>query len=262
MGSEYRLENRNALITGAARGIGRVIAGCFAKEGSNLLICDIDEASLEQAAVELRKLGTKVTTGAVDITRQESVRETVRRALEEYPQIDILVNNAGIHIGRGFLDYSLEEFDRVMRVNLYGTFLTSQAILPGMVARKKGKIINMASTAGKCGSRGQAAYNASKHGVVGLTRCMALEMAEFNINVNAICPGLTDTEQTRPLFEERSKMLGVSPEDVLKMSLAPVPLHRMIKPEEIGYLAVYLASDESDAITGQSIAIDGGYMMI
>jgi meso-butanediol dehydrogenase/(S,S)-butanediol dehydrogenase/diacetyl reductase len=262
MVTNRRLEKKNALITGAARGIGRVIAECFAKEGANLFICDMNAESLEQTASELRKVGGKVITHVADISLQKSVQEMAQHALMEYEQIDVLVNNAGIHIGRKFIEYSLDEFDRVIRVNLYGTFLVTQAILPGMMARKKGKIVNIASSAGKWGSRDQAAYNASKHAIVGLTRCLALEMAEFNINVNAICPGLADTEQNIPLFKQRSQVLGITPEDVLKLSLSVVPMRKLIKPEEIAYLAIYLSSDESDAMTGQSIAIDGGYIMV
>ena len=258
-----KLEKRNVLITGGSRGIGRAIAHRFAEEGANLFLCARRGGPLEEVVTELQPFGGKIATHVADVSDQRSVQEMVQHALNEFKQIDILVNNAGIYIPNRFVDYSLEEFDQVIKVNLYGVFLVTQAVLPGMIERKKGKVINIASTAGKIGTVNQSAYNASKHGVIGLTRCVGLEMAAFNINVNAICPSLVDeTDMLKPFVEKQTKILRVSGEDLLKQVVSQVPMHRFVHPEEIANLALYLASDESDGMTAQSIAIDCGRTMV
>jgi NAD(P)-dependent dehydrogenase (short-subunit alcohol dehydrogenase family) len=208
-----RLENLNALITGGNRGIGLAIAQRFAEEGANLFLWARNLASLEQAVTEVQKLGIKAIAHACDVSDQESVQKMVQHAIREFGRIDILVNNAGVHQASRFIDYSLEEFDQIMKVNLYGVFLVTKAVLPGMMERKKGKVINIISTAGKWGSKNQSAYNAPKHGVVGLTRCLGLEMAPFNINANAICPALVGTDTQASFLEQHSKILGITPEE-------------------------------------------------
>lgn len=257
-----KLEMRNALITGASRGIGRAIALRFAEEGANLFLCARTAGPLEETAAEIRKLGVKVATQVADVSDQKSVREMVQQALQAFGQIDILVNNAGVHIGSPFIEYSLEDFDRIIKVNLYGVFHVTQAVLPGMMARKKGKVVNIASTAGKWGSKDQSAYNASKHGIVGLTRCIALEMGPYNINVNAVCPALVETDMPKALFEDMPKKLGVSKEEFMKTLKSHNPLNRIFQPEEVAHLALFLASDEADGMTAQSISLCGGYLMI
>lgn len=261
-GTLRKLENRNALITGGSRGIGKAIAGRFVEEGANVFLCARREGPLEETARELRKMDSKVVTHVADVADQHSVQAMVRRALNEFGWIDILVNNAGTGIPRRFVEYSLEEFDQVMKVNLYGVFLVTQAILPGMMERKKGKIVNIASTAGKWGSRNQSAYNASKHGVVGLTRSIALEMAPFHINVNAICPAGVDGDMMDSMVEYWAGQLGVSKEQTRKNIISRSPIDRLIRPEEVASLAVYLASDESDGMTAQSLSLCGGYIMV
>ena len=233
----------------AAGESGKATAKGFAAEGANIFLSARSGGPLEQISKEIREMGGKVATCIADVSDQKSVQEMVRHALKEFDRIDILVNNAGTYIPRRFLEYSLEEFDRVMKTNLYGVFHVTQAVLPGMIEQKKGKIINIASTAGKRGSKNQSAYNASKHGVVGLTRCLALEMAPFNINVNAICPAAVDeTGMIEPLMEYLSKSSGLSKEEVRKDGLSRIPIGRFIKPEEIASSVLYLASDESNGI--------------
>lgn len=257
-----KLENRNALITGASRGIGQAIATRFAEEGGNLFICARTAGALEEAATEIRRLGGKVVSHVADVSDQKSVQGMVEYALKEFGQIDILVNNAGIAKFSRFIDYSLEDFDQTLKVNLYGVFLVTQAVLPGMMKHRKGKVINIASTAGKWGSINQSAYNASKHGVVGLTRCIALEMAPYNINVNAICPAIVETDMSLPFFEQHARILGISKEDLIKTLINKRALKRFLQPEEVAHLALYLASDESDGMTAQSISICGGLIMV
>ena len=258
-----KLKNRNALITGGSRGIGKAIAFRFAEEGANIFICSRSAGQLEETTKELKKTGVKVVSGVADVSVQDSVREMVQYALKEMGQIDILVNNAGLGSKtRPFLEYSLEDFDQILKVNLYGVFHVAQAVLPGMIVRKKGKVINIASTAGKWGTRNQSPYNTSKHGVVGLTRCLALEMAPYNINVNAICPWIVETDIIQYGIEQRSKTMGISREAVVEMLKKNSPLGRFLKPEEIANFALFLASDDSDSITAQSISMCGGYLMV
>jgi meso-butanediol dehydrogenase/(S,S)-butanediol dehydrogenase/diacetyl reductase len=257
-----RLENRNALITGGSRGIGKEIARRFVEEGANVFLCARGESALNGTAEELRQLGGKVATHVADVSDNRSVEQMVKHALEQFGVLDILVNNAGMTMSNRFMDYSLEEFDRVMKVNFFGVLHVTRAVLPSMMARKRGKIVNMASTAGKWGSMNQSAYNTSKHAVVGLTRCLALEMAPFHINVNAICPAGVEGDEINSLVEHWASQLGVTKEQARKNITSRSPIGRFINPDEVAALAVYLASDESDAMTAQSLSLCGGYLMV
>ncbi len=257
-----KLIKKNTLITGGSRGIGKAIARRFVNEGANVFLCARGERDLDVTARELVQMGGKVVAHVADVSDRKSVEEMVNHALAELGSLDILVNNAGIMKPSRFIDYSLEEFDRAMRVNVYGVFHVTQAVLPGMMERKKGKIINMASTAGKWGSMNQSAYNASKHAVVGLTRCLALEMAPFHINVNAICPAGVEGDEIDSMVEHVASQLGITKEQARKNITSRSPIGRFIDPEEVAALAVYLASDESDAMTAQSLSLCGGYLMV
>jgi len=257
-----RLKGKTALITGASRGIGRGIAEIYAAEGADLILNARDPARLARAAAELRdKFDVKVTTCACDITDRDGVAAMVEQA-ERDGRIDILVNNAGIHKAASFTDFAFEDFRRVMEVNVYGVFHVTQFVLRAMIERQAGRVITIASTAGKWGSRNQSAYNASKHAVVGLTRCLGLEMAAYNIRVNAICPWIVETDLADTFMAEHAAVNGV-PEDALaEMIQNMAPIKRWVRPEEIAYLAVFLGSDESSYINGQAWTVDGGYTMI
>jgi NAD(P)-dependent dehydrogenase (short-subunit alcohol dehydrogenase family) len=186
----------------------------------------------------------------------------VSQALAKLETLEILVNNTGIMPASRFSDCLFGEFDRVIKTNLYGVFHVTQAVLPTMMQQKKGKIINMASTAGKWGSMHQSAYNASKHAVVGLTRCLALEMAPFQINVNAICPAGVEGDEIDSMIEYWAAQMGTTKEQARKNITSRSPIGRFINPDEVAALAVYLASDESDAMTAQSLSLCGGYLMV
>jgi meso-butanediol dehydrogenase / (S,S)-butanediol dehydrogenase / diacetyl reductase len=257
-----RLENRNAIITGGSRGIGKEIARRFVEEGASVCLCARGEGALNETAEELRQMGGRVVASVADVSDQGSVERMVDHALAEFGVLDILVNNAGMTKSGRFMDYSFEDFERVVQVNLYSVFHVTRAVLPSMIERKRGKIINMASTAGKWGSMNQSAYNASKHAVVGLTRCLALEMAPFHINVNAICPAGVEGDEIESLVEHWATQMGVSKEQARKNITSRSPIGRFIYPEEVASLAVYLASDESDAMTAQSLSLCGGYLMV
>jgi NAD(P)-dependent dehydrogenase (short-subunit alcohol dehydrogenase family) len=261
-GLKGKLENRRALITGGSRGIGKAIARRFVEEGANVFLCARGERALKETAEELRPMVGKVATQVADVSDQGSVERLVAQALAEFGVLDILVNNAGIMAAKRFMDYTFEEFDRIMKVNFYGVYHVTRAVLPSMMERKQGKIINLASTAGKWGSMNQSAYNTSKHAVVGLTRCLALEMAPFHINVNAICPAGVEGDEIESMVEHWAKELNISKDQARKNITARSPIGRFINPEEVAALAVYLASDESDAMTAQSLSLCGGYLML
>jgi meso-butanediol dehydrogenase / (S,S)-butanediol dehydrogenase / diacetyl reductase len=257
-----RLNNRVALITGASRGIGRAIALKFAQEGADLFLCATDMEKLQETQKQAEKFGRRIELYTLDIADRSAVQTMVNRAIELSGQIDILVNNAGIYKASTFIDYSYEDFDRIMKVNLYGPFNVTQFVLKHMIHRKKGKVVNIASTAGKWASMNQSAYNISKHGVIGMTRCVGLEMAAQGITVNAICPGVVDTDLKNAFGEGHGEIMGITPQEALDWVRQRIPMRRWLAPEEIAHLAVYLASSESDGMTGQSILLDGGMLFV
>jgi len=258
-----RLKNKNALITGASRGIGRAVAEAYAAEGANLVLNARDPKRLEQTAADIRATyGAEVSIFPCDIADRSSVHAMVQQSDAQKP-IDILVNNAGIYKPLPFVEYEFEDFQNIIDVNLYGVIHVTQFMLKNMMARKSGVVLNMASTAGKWGSRNQSAYNMSKHAIVGLTRCLGLEMAPHNIRANAICPFIVETDLSETFLGGHAEVLGVSRETVEERFKNLVPLHkRWIRPDEIAGLAVYLVSDESSYVTGQAWTIDGGYTMV
>lgn len=253
-----RLKDSVAIITGASRGIGRSIAQAYAKEGALLCLVARGRVSLDQLADELALPADRIMTLVLDVTDRAASFNAVRQVEARFGHVDILVNNAGVYKSKSFLDYTAGDFQDMLDVNLFGVIHLTQACLPGMQTRKHGRIINMASTAGKWGSRNQSAYNISKHAVVGLTRCVALEASPYNVTVNAICPGFVQTDMLEELKAQVAQSSGASVEEFVKAALARVPLGRMMTPEEVAGMAVYLGSSESSGMTGQSIHIDGG----
>jgi NAD(P)-dependent dehydrogenase (short-subunit alcohol dehydrogenase family) len=258
--SEGRLAGRNVLITGASRGIGRAIAQRFAAEGATLFLTATDATLLEQTRVLAEAHGARVTLHCADLGDGDAAQTMVDAAVAALGGIDVLVNNAGVYKAARLVDTSAEDFDRVMRVNVYGAFFVMQRVLQHMLPRGRGKVVNIASTAGKWGSMNQSAYNASKHAVVGLTRCAALEMGAHGIQVNAICPGFVQTDMLQA-FRAHGDLLGLPFEKVMEAAVARVPIRRFLQPQEVAALAVYLASAESDGMTGQTLLLDGGMLM-
>jgi NAD(P)-dependent dehydrogenase (short-subunit alcohol dehydrogenase family) len=255
-----RLEGRRVLVTGASRGIGRAIAEEFAREGAHLFLTATTLEGLADTRAAVEPLGRPVALHAADVADPAQAERMVADCVEALGGLDVLVNNAGIYKAARFVDYTPEDFDRVMKVNAYGVFHAMQAALRRMTAAGGGKIVNIASTAGKHESANQAAYNASKHAVVGLTRCAALEHAKDRITINAICPGFVETDMIDQ-FATHADILGVSLEQLKAGMLSRVPMGRMLQPAEIAHLAVYLASAESDGMTGQALTISGGLRM-
>ena len=257
-----RLNNQVALITGASRGIGRAIADAYVREGARVALVATDAAKLQALQQSWGVGPDRLMTLAVDVRDRQACVQAVERVHAQWGGVDILVNNAGIYRAKPFLDYSDQDFQELLDVNLFGVLHFMQACLPGMQAKRRGSIVNVASTAGKWGSRNQSAYNTSKHAVVGLTRCVALEASAHQVRVNAICPGFVQTDMVETLKSEVARSGGVSPDAFVTSMLARVPLGRIVEPEEVAALAVYLGSDESRSVTGQSMMIDGGMVML
>jgi NAD(P)-dependent dehydrogenase (short-subunit alcohol dehydrogenase family) len=256
-----RLGGRRVLITGASRGIGQAIALRYADEGADLCIAATTLGGLAETQAQAEARGARVLPLALDVADRGAVQGLVDAMVAHFGGIDVLVNNAGVYHAATLLDTDPADFDRVMQVNLYGAFHVLQLSLRQMVKQGAGKVVNIASTAGKGGSMNQSAYNASKHALVGLTRCAAVELGPTGICVNAICPGFVETDMLQN-FSAHSAITGLSFEQILANGKARVPLRRFLQPQEIAHLAVYLGSAESDGMTGQSILLDGGMLMV
>ena len=255
-----RLAGRRALITGASRGIGRAIAEQYAAEGADLFLVATGLQQLEATRDAARAHGGRVEIHAADVSDRDAVEAMIAACIDRIGGMDVLVNNAGIYKAARFIDYTPQDFDRVMQVNTYSVFHALQFALRHMKAEGYGKIVNIASTAGKWESMNQGIYNTSKHAVVGMTRCAALEHARDRITVNAICPGFVETDMIDQ-FSVHAELNGITPEAMHKALVDRVPIGRMLKPVEIAHLAVYLGSAESDGMTGQTITISGGMRM-
>jgi NAD(P)-dependent dehydrogenase (short-subunit alcohol dehydrogenase family) len=248
-----RLEDKVAVVTGAGRGIGRAIALAMAKEGAKVVVSDVKEENCKNVLGEIEGAGGKGLALKCDVSSKSDIDNTVKRAIEEFGRLDILVNNAGILNFKPFLGLSEEDWDRTLSINLKGQFLCAQAASNEMVKNRWGRIINIASIShGGCGIAFPeiAHYTASKGGVVALTEALALELTPKGINCNAICPGAVDTEMTKDIKEGGQ----------LEQVLMRIPKGRMAKPEEIANLAVFLASEDAEYISGSSIVIDGGWL--
>ncbi|TMA57410.1 MAG: SDR family oxidoreductase [Deltaproteobacteria bacterium] len=246
-----RFDNKCALVTGGGSGIGRAVCLAFAREGSDVGVVDVRLEGAEATAQEVRKNGRKTLALQVDVSDPAAVKAMVDRVVAELGRLDILVNSAGVREIVPFLQLPFAEWQRVIATNLTGTFLCSQAVAQYMVAQGKGgKIVNLASVAGLMAVPNRAAYVSSKHAVVGLTKEMAMELGEKNIQVNAVAPGVVETAMTASYFGNTA----------LVASLKKVhPAGRWAQPEEIAGLILFLASDEANFITGATFPIDGGF---
>jgi NAD(P)-dependent dehydrogenase (short-subunit alcohol dehydrogenase family) len=252
-----------AIVTGAAQGIGKAIAIAFAREGANLVLADANDRKVQETAAEVERIGRKSLCLSMDVTIPRQIKEMVDKAVETFGRIDILVNNAGILRAVPFLNATEEDWDLTLDVNLKGVFLCSQAVAHKMVARKSGRIINVASNAGKVPRVNNAAYCASKAGVILLTKVIALELAKYGITANALCPGATETEL---LVKTQSGGLSQGLDGIIKGSLetfrAGIPMGRLAKPEEQASMVLFLASEAANHITGQTFIVDGGQTMV
>jgi NAD(P)-dependent dehydrogenase (short-subunit alcohol dehydrogenase family) len=248
-----RLDGKTVIITGAARGQGAVAAEIFAREGANLVLSDILTEG-ERVAAQIVARGGQAVFIQADTSQEEGTKQVAEKTLATYSRIDVLYNNAGIILGKPFQDTTLEEFERILRVDLLGPFLMSKAVAPQMMQQKKGSIINISSVGGIIGYPAMAAYGAAKGGLVNLTRCMAVDLAPYNIRVNVICPGAIDTPMPRAYIENMPNKEGVW-QQIADVHL----LKRFGTSEEVVFLALFLASDEASFMTGAMIPVDGGH---
>ena len=257
-----RLKDKVALITGGGRGIGRAIALAFAREGARIAVLARTAEQIAHVASEVtEECGVEAMHAECDVSVKESVEHALQSVREHFGQIDILVNNAGIAESAPIVKTSDELWERHISINLNGTFYCTRAALPQMFERGWGRIINIASIAGKTGAPYISAYTASKHGVVGLTRSVALEVATRGVTVNAICPGYVETEMAAHAIENITAKTGKTPDEARDLLNRMSPQNRLVTPEEVAALALLLASDEGRGINGQALSIDGGTVL-
>lgn len=255
------LVGKNAVITGAGKGIGRGIAVTMAKHGAKLVLTDMDTAGAEETAEQIRSEGGTVLVLSQNVTDTASCEEVAQRALAEYGNIDIIVTNAGVSKSVPLTELDAEEWDRVYNVNAKGVFLTIKPFLNHMIERKYGKIVNIASMVGKEAIPFFAHYSSSKFAVVGLTQSMAKELAPHNINVNCVCPGVVRTPLWDPLLEQLSENKGITRDEAWGEFVEGIPFKRPQSPEDIGEAVAFLASDRAENITAVSANVSGGQMI-
>ena len=251
-----KLRGKTALVTGAGRGIGRAIALALARDGCQVGIADILPGSAAAAAADVETLGVKGLALPVDLTSRAEVERMVEEALAQFGRIDILVNNAGWDRMGLFLDTDEITWDRIIAVNLKAMLYVCKAVLPQMVARGAGKVVNVASDAGRVGSSGEAVYSATKGAVIAFSKALAREMARHRITVNVVCPGLTETPLLQSLRDQSPKM-----EKILEAVTRATPFGRVATPEEIAEAVAFFASPGSDFVTGQTLSVSGGLTM-
>jgi 3-oxoacyl-[acyl-carrier protein] reductase len=245
------LQGKVAMITGSATGIGNAVARLFAEHGANVLLMDRNQPPNEATATELERSGVKARAVGLDLRDRAGIDAAVADATKVFGSIDILINNAGIYPRKAFLETSEQEWDEMQDINLKSMFNTTQAVLPGMIARKSGKIVNISSVTFHMGIANLVHYVASKGGVIGLTRALAREIGEHNVHVNCITPGAVLVEAEK----------AVVTDDQIKYFVDQQSLKRRILPIDIARVCLFLSSELSDAMTGQVLNVDGGWIM-
>lgn len=248
--SPFSLEGKIALITGGSRGIGREAALQFAGAGADVVVVGLDLPDLQNVAAEVKALGRRSLALEVDLTDSEQIFSTVARATAEMGAIDILVNNAGMGLTERFMEGKIETWTKLLSLNLLGHIVITRAVLEGMIERQSGKIVNIASDAGRAGSSGQVVYGATKGGMIAFTRNLAVEMSRYKININCVSPGLIDTVMW-------NKTRQVTPK-LAEAYEKTIPWKRLGTPAEIASAILFLASNKADYITGQILSVNGG----
>ena len=252
------LQDSRAVVTGGGRGIGAAVARALAEAGASVVVASRTEGDIEQLASKLRAEGHQAWSVVCDVSDPQSIRDLARSATDRLERVDILVNGAGIASSAPLHKLTLEDWNRVISVNATGTFLCTQAFISGMVERKWGRVVNVASVAGLSGSRYIAAYSASKHAVIGFTRCAAAEVAQHGVTVNAVCPGFVDTDMTAESLDRIVESTGISRDEALAAILDTTPQRRLFEPEEVAHAVLSLCDEKAKGINGQAIVLDGG----
>jgi len=255
------LQGQLAIVTGGGRGIGRATALELARMGADVVVAELDQGTAEATAAELRALGRRAVVTRTDVTSHNDLKAMVATAREKFGRIDILVNNAGIYRAAPTLDVTEQHWDAIMNINARSVFFASQAVLPAMIARRHGVIVNVASMAGKTGSRTNLPYNASKAAVVSITKSLALSHAGEGIRVNCVCPGFVETDMWTEVARAQAPLLGQTHEEYSHARRQQVPLGRMERPEDVANVIGFLVPSRADYMTGQALSVDGGLVM-
>ena len=254
------LTGKKAIVTGGASGLGKAIALKMAEAGCDVAIGDMNFEGAQEVAKQIKKMNVDSMAFKVDTSNEEEFSKKVDEVVEKFGKLDIMVNNAGIGIMKPILDLTYAEINKLVDIDLKGVIYGTRAALRYMIPQKSGKIINLSSVAAKMGSPGASVYAAAKNGVIALSNSLAREVAEFNININIICPGIIRTN----MWENQLELMTNNGDDALKnkvfneFSSSQIPLKRPQEPEDIGHMVVFLASDLAKNITGQTINVDGG----
>ncbi|MEZ5652525.1 MAG: 2-hydroxycyclohexanecarboxyl-CoA dehydrogenase [Burkholderiaceae bacterium] len=251
-----RFQGRTVIVTGGGGGIGGATCRRFAQEGAAVAVLDRDQAAADRVAAALAQAGGSALALACDITDRANVDDAVARVQDRLGPVDVLVNNAGWDVFKPFTKTEPAEWDRLIAINLVGALHMHHAVLPGMVARRAGRIVNIASDAARVGSSGEAVYAACKGGIVAFSKTIAREHARHGINVNVICPGPTDTA----LFEDYKQGAG-NPEKLVEAFTRAIPLGRIGQPDDLPGAVLFFASDDAAYITGQVLSVSGGLTM-
>ncbi len=256
-----RFVGQVALITGAANGIGEACAHRFAKEGAKVACLDLSDEANEATAEACRQFGVEALALRCDVTNDANIKAVIAAVMGEWGRIDTLIASAGIYTGSPLVEIPIDQWQKTIAINLTGVFLTNQAVAPIMMAQNAGSVINLSSMAGKTSWVSSAEYSASKSGVIGLTRSVAMELAPFGATANAVCPGNTLTDMVRGVSATIGESLGMTGEEWLQMRADDCPMKRLAEPWEIAGVIAFLASEDSRYITGQALEVDGGIIM-
>lgn len=257
-----RLEGRVAIVTGGGKGLGRAISLAFAREGADVVVAARAEAALKEVASEIEAMGRKSLTVVIDLADPAQPLTMVNRTLEKFGRIDVLVNNSGIEGPTASVaDMDLEGWNQVLAINLTGAMLCAKYVLKSMIPRQSGNIINISSGAGRWGFSLRSPYSVSKWGIISLTQSLAREVGESGIRVNCIAPGPVEGDRIDRVYQHRSEVAGKTIEELMEIDRAKAALHRFVTAEEVAALAVFLASDESSGMTGQTLNCSAGYSM-
>lgn len=255
------MNDKVAVVTGAASGIGFAIAESLSQAGASVVLADLNPKAGQAATSNLRRSSAKVEFCQADISKSNDVQQLMNFAIEKYGRIDILVNNAGLQYIAPVVDFPEDRWEYLIAVMLNGPFLCCKYAVPHMIRQKWGRIINLGSMHGKVASPFKSAYVAAKHGVLGLTKALALEVAEHNITSNAICPAYVRTPLVEKQINEQARRHGISSEEVVqKIMLQPAAIRRLLEPKEVAGMALYLCSDQAAGITGAALDIDLGWV--